>query len=576
MKHASLGSGSTSRRQSAGEVMASMRMQLVMIVVATLLAGPSWGAVFSCDEAGLDAAIAAAGGGDPGPHTFDCAGPTVIPVTSDKFVFADITIDGGGLVTLDGGNTTRWLARNFGSQQELRDLNVIGLGFESKAALTLRRVHLTGIDPPGRFGIDPVVLLDSDLYGTFSGTLNLIESSIQDNNTCAIWGPSGKAVIDRSTISGNSGELCGGVKVFFVEILNSTISGNTHLGDCQGASGVDAASVLISHSTIVGNAGVFDEADLSYGLTELFRIPRERGQPPPDPPFICVIRAGEPVIVENSIIGSCVNSAGVVAPSGGGNVESPGNTCLFNHQTDQVNVSALDLDLDVLADNGGATETHALLPRSAAIDAGIPNCPPPSTDQRGVPRPQGAGCDAGAYEAVLEVAIDIKPGSDPNSINPSLEGDVPVAILGSDSFDVAGVDVTTLAFGPGGAAFDHSQGPHYEDLDGDGFTDLMSHFRIEKTGIEFGDMKACITGETLDGTLFRGCDAVRTVPDMDGDGLLDTEEAAIGTNALNPDTDGDGFTDGQEVLVMGTDPLDPLDPTPDPVPERRRKRMRRR
>ena len=41
----------------------------------------------------------------------------------------------------------------------------------------------------------------------------------------------------------------------------------------------------------------------------------------------------------------------------------------------------------------------------------------------------------------------------------------------------------------------------------------------------------------------------------------------IGTDALNPDTDGDGFDDGEEVLVMGTDPLDPLDPTSNPVPE---------
>jgi hypothetical protein len=165
------------------------------------------------------------------------------------------------------------------------------------------------------------------------------------------------------------------------------------------------------------------------------------------------------------------------------------------------------------------------------------------------------------------VDIDIKPGSDPNSINPSLEGDLPVAILGSNIFDVEDVDVHTLAFGPGDAWFDHSHGPHFEDVNGDGFTDLMAHYRIKEAEIAFGDTEACITGELLDGTPLQGCDAVRTVPDMDGDALLDVEEAAIGTDALNPDTDGDGFDDGQEVLLMGTDPLDPLDPTPDPVPE---------
>jgi outer membrane protein OmpA-like peptidoglycan-associated protein len=52
--------------------------------------------------------------------------------------------------------------------------------------------------------------------------------------------------------------------------------------------------------------------------------------------------------------------------------------------------------------------------------------------------------------------------------------------------------------------------------------------------------------------------------DSDGDGLLDAQEANIGTDPFNPDTDGDGLTDGQEVngidrdgRTIKTNPLEP-------------------
>ena len=58
--------------------------------------------------------------------------------------------------------------------------------------------------------------------------------------------------------------------------------------------------------------------------------------------------------------------------------------------------------LGPLADNGGPTQTHALLPGSPAIDGVAFDAPNdcPAADQRGVPRPQGAACDMGAVEYV--------------------------------------------------------------------------------------------------------------------------------------------------------------------------------
>ncbi len=115
----------------------------------------------------------------------------------------------------------------------------------------------------------------------------------------------------------------------------------------------------------------------------------------------------------------------------------------------------------------------------------------------------------------LPVDIDIKPASDPNSINVKSNGVVPVAILGSDTIDVTLIDVTSLAFGPSGATPAHDltdadiYSSHLEDVPViDGITDLVSHYKQKQIGLSSGDTEACITGTYDGGIPFEGCDAV--------------------------------------------------------------------
>jgi hypothetical protein len=83
--------------------------------------------------------------------------------------------------------------------------------------------------------------------------------------------------------------------------------------------------------------------------------------------------------------------------------------------SDGTKPTGLDAILNPLADNGGATQTHALSVCSPAIDLDVTCSAGVTIDQRGVSRPIGAGCDAGSFEFGATASSDTDGDGTPDA-----------------------------------------------------------------------------------------------------------------------------------------------------------------
>jgi hypothetical protein len=176
-----------------------------------------------CTEQGLATAIAAGG-----VVTFACgAGPVTIPITSPKAVTQDVVIDGGGLVTLDGGHASRILS--------------VPSSFElGTPRLTVQRLHFTRGNSSGVAGGDTA--RGGGAIWVLGGTLEVVACEFTDNRGPttgqdvaggAIYNVgSGSVTVVDSSFTGNQASSGGAIGVLFADLtlVDTVIADNAATG----------------------------------------------------------------------------------------------------------------------------------------------------------------------------------------------------------------------------------------------------------------------------------------------------------------------------------------------------------
>ncbi len=305
--------------------------------------------------------------------------------------FRIFDVASAGSLTLNSVTISNGLANN--GQQG-------GGGIMSHGTLTVTGSTFTGNSAPATSGTSGGGINNSGTLNlstsTFTGNTGqeggavfnqktaTVTNDTFSNNTATIYGggallnAAGTMTVTGSTFTGDTGPGGGAIdNDATLNISNSTFTGNT--GGTNGGGAIDNfGSTTVTQATFAGNSSPYGANILNYtGFTLKISMS----------------------IVANGQGGGPNCGGGQPVIDAGYNLDT-GTSCGF--ATANHSLSSASPQLGPLATNGGPTQTMALPPGSPAVDA-IPastaGCTG-STDQRGTTRPQGSGCDIGAYELV--------------------------------------------------------------------------------------------------------------------------------------------------------------------------------
>ena len=327
--------------------------------------------------------------------------------TGDLDVTDDLVLEGAGraLTVVDGGGIDRVLhvpaadvfsasgitIRNGDADKGAGVLNQSGL-------TTLTDVTVSGNHAAGRGG--------GILTQNAGIVLNdvLVAANRSDSQGGGVANQAGTAILTDVTIRGNTAAGGGGgmlTQSGTSTLQRVTISGNTAADEgggffCQ-AGISDLTNVTLSDNTATNGGGYYNGS----GISTLTNVTVSFNKAATSASGLYAAGGAGSLTVANTIVSnpsSVPNCSGPLVV-GQFNLDS-GNSCGFNGPGQIKNRDPL---LGPLQNNGGPTETHALLAGSPAIDAGNDaGCP--AVDQRGVTRPIDGDadgtptCDMGAVE----------------------------------------------------------------------------------------------------------------------------------------------------------------------------------
>jgi uncharacterized repeat protein (TIGR01451 family) len=259
-----------------------------------------------------------------------------------------------------------------------------------------------------------------------SGSVTLVGSTVSGNSasspSLAYGGilnsaPASVAVLRNSTVSGNSANATGGASAFSI---------------AAGGIANDGGNLSMTNVTLAGNDATEPNGGFvppAGGISN-----RDGGQ----------LTLASSLIAQQSDGPNCLLLS--TTDDAGYNLDD-GTSCGFGTANNSLSSTNPLLDPAGLQDNGGQTQTIALQPGSPAIDkipSAVNGCGTTiTTDQRGVNRPHGPGCDIGAFELVPAGAdLAITKSGAPNPVLSGNRLTYTVTVTNNGPTSATGVTVT--------------------------------------------------------------------------------------------------------------------------------------